>query len=378
MAETAPAPKRLCWCGGGRLAPFNEDYLTCTGCGTLVSQAGLSAEQTQVGSDDRDYYGKEYWFSHQSADLGLPDIRQRARQDLPERCLHWLRTLLSFKLPPARVLELGCSHGGFVALLRWAGFDACGQEVSPWVVDYARKTFDAPMILGTIEEQPLPERPFDAVVLNDVLEHLPDPVGTMRRCAELLKPDGMLLMQTPDYPDEQTFAAMRAGRMPFLVYLENKGVTVEHLYVFSKRSARALCERLGCGCVQFEPPMFPCDMFFAAGRQPLGRTTAEQVDRALEASPSGRLVQALLHAQGEVKRVQGLWQYDHDLAQEQLRTLHARLAEAQNAHAQAAARLASFEELGPVVLGVARKVRGVSRRIRRVPSLVKGMFRKAG
>jgi SAM-dependent methyltransferase len=308
----------------------------------------------------------------------LPDIRQRARQDLPERCLHWLRTLLSFKVPPARVLELGCSHGGFVALLRWAGFDACGQEVSPWVVDYARKTFDVPMLLGPIEEQALPERSFDAIVLNDVLEHLPDPVGTLRRCAGLLKPDGVLLVQTPDYPDHQTFAQMRSAQIPFLVYLENKEVTIEHLYVFSKRSARLLGARLGCGYVEFEPPMFPCDMFFAAGKQPLGRTSAEQVDRALEASPSGRLVQALLHAQGEIKRVQGLWQYDHDLAQEQLRTLHTQLAEAQQAHAAAVARLASFEDLGPVVLGVARKVRGLSRRVRRVPSLVKGMFRKAG
>jgi 2-polyprenyl-3-methyl-5-hydroxy-6-metoxy-1,4-benzoquinol methylase len=371
-------PKRQCWCGDRRLAPFNEDYLTCIGCGTLVSQAGLSAEETQVGSDEKDYYGKDYWFGHQSADLGLPDIRQRTRQDLPERCLHWLRTLLSFKLPPARVLELGCSHGGFVALLRWAGFNACGQEMSPWIVDYARKTFDIPMLLGPIEDQSSPPHSFDAVVLNDVLEHLPDPMATMGRCAQLLKPDGMLLVQTPDYPDDQTFAAMGAGKMPFLVYLENKGVTVEHLYVFSKRSARALCERLGCNSIQFEPPMFPCDMFFAASPRPLARTTPDQTDQALEARPGGRLIQALLHAHGETRRVQGLWQYDHNLAQEHMGTLHAQLAEAQRAHAAAAARLASFEELGPVVLGVARKIRGLSRRIRRMPSLARRLFRKAG
>jgi 2-polyprenyl-3-methyl-5-hydroxy-6-metoxy-1,4-benzoquinol methylase len=332
MTDMAAGPKRCCWCEDSRLVPFNEDYLACTNCGTLVSQVGLSPEQTQVSSDEQDYYGKEYWFSHQSDDFGLPDIHQRARQDLPERCLHWLHTLLAFKLPPARVLELGCSHGAFVALMRWAGYDASGLEVSPWVVDYAQKTFGVPMLLGSIEEQQLLNHTFDVVVLNDLLEHLADPLATLGRCVDLLKPDGILLLQTPDYPDDKTYAEMVFQRVPFLVYLDNKAVTVEHLYVFSKRAAERLCHRLGCGVVQFEPPMFAYDMFFAAGKRPLVRNTPEQVNRSLEASPSGRLVQALLHAGSEIKRIHALWQHDHDLAQKDLHALHHQIEAAYQAN----------------------------------------------
>jgi hypothetical protein len=86
---------------------------------------------THVVDDAHDFYGKNYWFTHQEGDLGLPNIITRARIDLPERCLYWLRTLLKYKLPPAKVLELGSAHGGFVALLQWAGFEAMGSEVSP-------------------------------------------------------------------------------------------------------------------------------------------------------------------------------------------------------------------------------------------------------
>src|SRR5689334_12674872 len=113
------AQKRHCWCGNTELIDFSTDYGICSSCGTLVSQVGLSDVQLTVHDDNTDFYGKEYWLSHQTQDLGFPDIYQRSRQDIPERCVHWLHTVLKYKLPPGKALELGSSHGGFVALLRW-------------------------------------------------------------------------------------------------------------------------------------------------------------------------------------------------------------------------------------------------------------------
>ncbi|MGQ9532551.1 MAG: class I SAM-dependent methyltransferase, partial [Desulfotomaculales bacterium] len=118
----------------------------------------------------------------------------RARTDLPERCLYWLRTLLKYKLPPGRVLELGCGHGGFVALLRWAGFEAIGLELSPWVVGFARQTFGIPTLLGPVENQVIEPSSLEAIVLMDVLEHLPNPLSTLRHCLELLKQDGIFVI----------------------------------------------------------------------------------------------------------------------------------------------------------------------------------------
>ena len=110
--------------------------------------------------------------------------------------MHWLQTLVKFKRPPAETIELGCAHGGFVALMQWAGFTARGLELSPWIVKFAEQTFGIPMLLGPIEDQPIEPASLDVIALMDVLEHLPDPVGTMAHCLRLLKPDGI----TPD-PD---------------------------------------------------------------------------------------------------------------------------------------------------------------------------------
>src|SRR5436190_4324399 len=149
-----------CWCGNAALVDFSDGYACCTECGTLVSRRGLGVEETRVRDDEHDFYGKQYWLTRQRA-LGFPDIHERARRDLSERCLRWLGTLLTFRLPPARVLELGSGHGAFVALLCATGFDATGLELSPWVVDFARSTFAVPVLLGPLETQALPEHSLD-------------------------------------------------------------------------------------------------------------------------------------------------------------------------------------------------------------------------
>jgi len=279
-----------CWCGHTDLEPFSPDYLRCPACETLVYAQMPDPTIARVTDDAHDFYGREYWLSYQEKVLGYADITVRARTDLPERCLYWLRAFLKYRLPPGRVLELGSGHGGFVALLRWAGFDAVGLELSPWVVDFARRTFDVPMLLGPVEDQALATGSLDGIVLMDVLEHLPDPVGTIQHCLRLLKPDGIFLIQTPRYPEGKTYPEMVEQKDPFLEQLKPK----EHLYLFSMTSIQTFFRRLGVEDIRFEPPIFAhYDMFLVASRSPIRSHTAEAIEQTLSRTPTGRMVLAL-------------------------------------------------------------------------------------
>ena len=248
-------------------------------------------EIAHVTDETGDLYGREYWFSHQEEHLGQPSILARARSDLPERCLHWLRAILKYKRPPARVLELGSAHGGLVAMLRWAGFDATGLEISGWVVDFARRVFDVPMLLGPLEDHDIAPASLDAIVLMDVLEHLHDPVGTMRGCLRLLRPDGILLIQTPCYPEGSSHEEMVVAGSRFLEMLQPS----EHLYLFSRASVSDLFRRLGAGGVAFEPALFAeYDMFLVVSRSFRIPSPAGEADWLVSTPPTARLVRALL------------------------------------------------------------------------------------
>jgi len=281
----------LCWCSSGELQDFLPGYSRCLSCGTLIAETASCPVDVRIGREEEAFYGKEYWFSHQEKDLRLPDIHSRARADLPERCLYWLRTLLKYKPPAAAALELGGAHGGFVAMLRWAGYDASGLELSPWVVEFARQTFGVPMCQGPVEDQNIEQGSLDVIALMDVLEHLQDPVDTMKRCAVLLKPDGLFLIQTPCCRDDGTYDEMAARNDPFL----NMLIPEEHLFLFSKKSIVTFFNRLGMDFTVFEPAIFGhYDMFVVAGKKPLRVHTLEEQEKALMATPGGRMVQAIL------------------------------------------------------------------------------------
>jgi SAM-dependent methyltransferase len=281
----------VCWCGNDRLEPFSDDYLRCSQCETLVLRRVPAEDITRVHNDETDLYGRNYYLEHLQQDFGYPDIATRARTDLPERCLHWLRTVLKYKLPPGKVLELGSAHGAFVSMLRWSGFDAVGLELSPWVVEFARRTFDVPMLPGPLEDQTIEARSLDLIALMDVLEHLPSPLKTLARCLDLLKEDGILVIQTPRYPEGRRLEEMTAKHDRFVEQFKPQ----EHLYLYSQTSVQELLRRLGAIHTAFEPAIFAhYDMFLVASRSPLPTTSREQIEAALGSTPASRLIQSLL------------------------------------------------------------------------------------
>ena len=314
-------------------------------------------EALLVQDDERDFYGKHYF--DRIAELhNLPSLDTRARTDLPERCIHWLQGLLRYRMPPASVLELGSGHGGFVAMMRWAGFDATGLDLSPGTVDRARRRFDVPILEGPVESQDIAPGSLDAIVLMDVLEHLGDPVDTMRRCLRLLKPDGLFFLQTPQYREGKSLTQMEAEGDPFLRMLSPD----QHLYLFSKSSVKMLLRVLGVEHVNFEPAIFSLyDMALVAGRVPPSELPESEVTACLEASPSGRLVLALrdlnqrfedltsCHTESEADRAVRL---------ENIFKLEKLLAEQASGYsAQLAARAAEADELSEYCDNLSSQVR---------------------
>ena len=288
-----------CWCGQTDLTDFSPEYFCCENCQTLVLKNWPPAERFDVIDDASDFYGRRYYESF-VVQGGYPSLAERARNDLNERCMHWMRTVLKYRLPPARTLELGCGHGGFVALMCWAGFDAAGLELSPSLVEYAKSAFGAPMLTGTIEKQDLEPRSLDLILHFDVLEHLPDPRTTMRRCMELLKPDGFMIVQTPCFPVGRTYEEIVRNKNRFLEMLR----PAEHLYVFSKASIARLFSDVGAPFVYFEPAIFHhYDMCVVASPRECTPHSEAEATEALLRHPEGRIIQALLDANAQHKEL---------------------------------------------------------------------------
>lgn len=91
---------------------------------------------------------------------------------------------------------MGCGTGWLANQLSQYG-EVSGVDLSETGVAMARERFpQARFIAGSIYEVDLPLASFDVAVSVEVLSHVQDQVGYLNRAADLLKPDGYLIMTT--------------------------------------------------------------------------------------------------------------------------------------------------------------------------------------
>ncbi|MDO4574686.1 MAG: class I SAM-dependent methyltransferase [Planctomycetia bacterium] len=98
-----------------------------------------------------------------------------------------------------KILLCGDGIGGDSMFFTQNGYDVTSFEVSRYGNAFARKMFADYGVNVTLSDslESLPEESFDAILCLDVLEHLPDPVDSVRQSTKLLRKGGFFLFSAP-------------------------------------------------------------------------------------------------------------------------------------------------------------------------------------
>jgi 2-polyprenyl-3-methyl-5-hydroxy-6-metoxy-1,4-benzoquinol methylase len=114
---------------------------------------------------------------------------------------HFVRHEIEPLLPndATRILEVGAGAG---ATLRWLKgiypkAETTAVELNPALLDELQRNVDVALI-GPIEEKLVQLKTYDLILLLDVLEHLFDPIGTLRELSKLLEPGGQVIVSVPN------------------------------------------------------------------------------------------------------------------------------------------------------------------------------------
>ncbi|WP_224369539.1 class I SAM-dependent methyltransferase [Hyalangium versicolor] len=137
---------------------------------------------------------------------------------------------------PGRLLEVGCGSGTFLRAAARHGWEAVGIDIDPGAITAARRTPGIEVRLGELTEQAFPTGAFDAVVMNNVLEHVHNPVEIIAECRRILAPGGRLVAVTPNleaYGHDVMGPDWRGLEIP------------RHLYVFTGPALVHLGQRAG-------------------------------------------------------------------------------------------------------------------------------------
>lgn len=106
---------------------------------------------------------------------------------------------LSGLAPGARVIDLGCGSGTFTHLLKQRGYAAAGLDISPKLLELARRNYpDLQFDEGDVEALPYEEASVDGVLLSGIVHHLPDARLCAAEVMRVLRPGGRFVAFDPN------------------------------------------------------------------------------------------------------------------------------------------------------------------------------------
>ncbi|MBN1899447.1 MAG: class I SAM-dependent methyltransferase [Spirochaetes bacterium] len=94
-------------------------------------------------------------------------------------------------------LDIGCATGLLLNYIRPFNWKVQGVEICRESVDYARKNFHLDIFHGSFEQARFKGNTFDVIHFSHLIEHLPDPLSTLRSIYRVLKKGGYILVTTP-------------------------------------------------------------------------------------------------------------------------------------------------------------------------------------
>lgn len=185
-------------------------------------EAALNKLNNAPGSNEDDL---EYW-----SVPALYEKRRKVFDGFFEQRIKAIDRLRDGALP-RNVLDIGCGYGFFMNYCKELGIITRGFDVSRQAVTWAAERLG---LNATVSDVNVcrPDETFDTVIMCDVLEHLPDPVGT--------------LSQIKSWGDSNTLFYIQVPNILGWKYPSNAGFHVpHHLWQFSARTLRALLEKSG-------------------------------------------------------------------------------------------------------------------------------------
>lgn len=100
------------------------------------------------------------------------------------------------------ILEIGCGSGNFTVLMAASGYQVTGCDIhAPYVAEASGRLAPYVGSRAILADATVMDfgHVFDTVVLLDVLEHVRDDIGLLRRLREILPPGGRLILKVPAF-----------------------------------------------------------------------------------------------------------------------------------------------------------------------------------
>jgi SAM-dependent methyltransferase len=223
----------------------------CDNCGLLyVNNPPTDTEREKSYSFEEGYHSQLA-----SAPETIAFHRAEAKKNL---------SMLDKQACKGTLLDIGCSTGLFLKNARESGWKVNGLEYSQDSAKVAREKFGLDVKQGELNSESYPRDSFDVVTMWDVIEHVPSPRRTLDLVREILSPNGLVVLKTPNADGLYPKASLKiAHRLDFWGHPEPPG----HLFQFSAKTLSRLLDISGFDVIKVYHDRIPIRYSFGSPRE---------------------------------------------------------------------------------------------------------------
>jgi 2-polyprenyl-3-methyl-5-hydroxy-6-metoxy-1,4-benzoquinol methylase len=165
----------------------------CTGCGLVyLNPAPFFEPNTEFSAMSKGFQYTRYMHEQISERIFAYETAQ-LREQVEE-----IERLTGKTMPAIRYLEVGCGSGASVRAATDLGWKATGIDIDPELIDTGVGQHGADLRCTPLLQAGFNDESFDFIRLRDVIEHLPDPLESLRKIRCLLRPGGVALIVAPN------------------------------------------------------------------------------------------------------------------------------------------------------------------------------------
>jgi len=158
------------------------------------------------------YFNSQY---DQGLKVDSPEMKRRISQED-----HRVKLFRKYK-KTGRVIDIGCGRGYFLHACQKFGYDVEGVDISDDAAFYVINELKIPVRIGSIEKIDFENDSIDVITMWHFLEHSINPGDYLKKVKGWLKPDGLLVVDVPNYKGtdaQKTWSEWQGWQLPYHLY----------------------------------------------------------------------------------------------------------------------------------------------------------------
>lgn len=219
-------------CGSINIKRVSIETAGCKDCG-LQFITGLKSEAYYNQIYNRKYFNGDVYNNY------LEEEEYRCRIFRSK-----IKLIRQYLPDDGTVLDVGCGMGFFLKEMQSKGYEVRGLDISDYAAGIASDKLNTGIVSTNLLNASFIPEQFSIVTFWDVLEHINNPVESLKEVSRIIKQDGVLIIETLNISSLTARILKEKWPLYFPPY---------HLYYYNKKSISGLLEKTGFTIVNSYP-----------------------------------------------------------------------------------------------------------------------------